>query len=213
MNQTAVPLRADHDRDIYDPASGDEVALINGLCARDPDAYAALVREYGAEMFATARRCLACIHDAEDAAQDALISAFQSIHVFNRESRLSTWLHRIVVNACLMKLRSRGRRSFVGLAAQPGGPDVAGADRRRAGVGGDCEPVVTGVAAAESRAHVRACIDQLPASYRTVLVLRDIEELDTCQTARLLKTTRANVKTRLYRARQTLKPLLEPLVA
>jgi RNA polymerase sigma-70 factor, ECF subfamily len=74
------------------------------------------------------------------------------------------------------------------------------------------EPAVSRLASDETRAQVRACIDRLPESYRTVLVLRDLEELDTDQTARALGTTRAVVKTRLHRARQALRTLLEPLV-
>ena len=65
---------------------------------------------------------------------------------------------------------------------------------------------------AETRAHVRACINRLPAPYREVLVLRDIEELDTEQTAKQLGINPGAVKTRLHRARQALRSLLEPLV-
>jgi RNA polymerase sigma-70 factor (ECF subfamily) len=66
---------------------------------------------------------------------------------------------------------------------------------------------------AESNAAVRACIDRLPADYRTILMLRDIEELNTNEAARLLGLSRAAVKTRLHRARQALRKLLEPTVA
>ena len=61
-------------------------------------------------MLAVARRLLPSTHDAADAVQEAFISAFQSIASFDANSKLSTWLHRIVVNACLMKLRSGRRR-------------------------------------------------------------------------------------------------------
>ena len=65
---------------------------------------------------------------------------------------------------------------------------------------------------AETRAQVRACIDRLPEAYRTVLVLRDMEEFDTDQTAERLGSTPGAVKTRLHRARQALRALLEPLL-
>jgi RNA polymerase sigma-70 factor (ECF subfamily) len=61
----------------------------------------------------------------------------------------------------------------------------------------------------EVRAHVRQCIDRLPEAYRTIILLRDIGELDTEQTARVLGTSHAVVKTRLHRARQALRRLLE----
>ena len=64
----------------------------------------------------------------------------------------------------------------------------------------------------ETRVQVRACIDRLPAAYRTVLLLRDIEELDTEETAKQLGITPGAVKTRLHRARQALRTLLEPVV-
>ena len=66
---------------------------------------------------------------------------------------------------------------------------------------------------AETRAQVRACINRLPESYCTVLVLRDLKERDTDETAHTLGMTRAIVKTRLHRARQALRMLLEPLVS
>jgi RNA polymerase sigma-70 factor, ECF subfamily len=71
---------------------------------------------------------------------------------------------------------------------------------------GACDQAIT----AETRANVRACIEQLPPRYREVVLLRDIEELDTDETARLLDCTPGNVKTRLHRARQALRTLLEP---
>jgi RNA polymerase sigma-70 factor (ECF subfamily) len=74
------------------------------------------------------------------------------------------------------------------------------------------DDVLARLTRAEIRAYVRACIDRLPAPYREVLVLRDIEEFDTEQTAQQLGINPGAVKTRLHRARQALRTLLEPLV-
>jgi RNA polymerase sigma-70 factor (ECF subfamily) len=148
--------------------------------------------------------------DSADAVQDAFLSAFRSLEGFEGNSALGTWLHRILVNVCLMRLRARSRsREFriddlfptfdeTGHHSRPDRPweDQALARLTRA----------------EAHAHVRACIDRLPDPYREILVLRDIEELDTEQTARHLDIKPGAVKTRLHRARQALRTLLEPVV-
>src|SRR5262249_21890458 len=87
-----------------------EAALIEGLRQGDDSAFEQLVREHSGRMLATARRFLSSEDDARDAGQDALLSAFKSIATFSATAKLSTWLHRIVVNAALMKIRSRRRR-------------------------------------------------------------------------------------------------------
>ena len=92
-----------------------ETSRLARLRAGDEAAYDALVREYGSRMLAVARRMLRSEEDAADAVQDAFVSAFAAIDRFRGGSSLYTWLHRIVVNACLMRLRTRGRRSDVSL--------------------------------------------------------------------------------------------------
>ena len=195
---TAVPASIDPE---------DEGALIGRLCAGDPEAFETVVREYGGRMLAAARRLVGTEEDARDAVQEAFLAVFKSIHSFAGAARLSTWLHRIVVNAALMKLRSRRRRREGSIedllprfrddgcwSESPATWDMPsdGVLERR-----------------ETRAVVRRAIERLPASYRTVLMLRDIEELDTDETATALGTTRNAVKIRLHRARQALKTLLD----
>jgi RNA polymerase sigma-70 factor (ECF subfamily) len=185
----------------------DEAKLIDALRAGEDDAYAQLVRRYGGRLLAVTRRLLREEEDARDAVQEAFLSAFKSIGRFEAQARLSTWLHRIAVNAALMKLRSKRRRpetsieellpGFVedGHMAEPPQPWREGAD--------------TLVARRETRDWVRGRIDELPESHRTVLVLRDIEELDTTEVAELLDISPGAVKTRLHRARQALRSLLD----
>ena len=84
--------------------------LVARLKAHDEEAFETMVRQYGGRMLATARRLLGNEHDANDAVQQAFISVFKSIATFNGEARLSTWLHRIVVNAALAQMRYRRRR-------------------------------------------------------------------------------------------------------
>lgn len=187
-----------------------EAELLRRLRSHDDRAYEQLVRDYGGRMLAVARRFLPCPEDSADAVQNAFVSAFQAIDSFAGDSSLGTWLHRVTVNACLMFLRSRRRRE----AATAGEDllpqfDATGHHVRRVP---DWHDAFARAAVAETRRQVRRCIDHLPASYRAVLLLRDVEELGTEATARLLATSCANVKTRLHRARQMLRTALEAAV-
>ncbi len=190
------------------PSALDEAALVERLKAGDDVAFEVMVREYAPRLLAVARRLLNNNEDdAQDALQDAFLSAARKIHTFNADSRLSTWLHRVTVNAALMKLRTRRRRPEVSIdALLP----------RYAEDGHPIDPPAPWDLApdlplhnAEVAAAVRAAIDELPDAYRTVLLLRDIEGLDTAETAEALGDTENAVKTRLHRARQALRTLLE----
>src|SRR5262245_43709397 len=89
---------------------GGEREFLDRLRAGDEHAFAELVREPGGRMLAVAQRFLRSSEDVADAVQEAFLAAFRSLHSFQGSSALSTWLHRILVNACLMKLRTRSRR-------------------------------------------------------------------------------------------------------
>ena len=185
----------------------DEEALVGRLRDRDPEAFETLVREHAGRMLAAARRLVGTEEDARDAVQEAFLAAFRSIGSFAGAARLSTWLHRIVVNAALMKLRSRRRRredsieDLLPRFREDGCWSEPPAERDM-----PCDGVFE---RREARAIVRRAIERLPSSYRTVLMLRDIEELDTDEAAVALGTTRNAVKIRLHRARQALKTLLD----
>jgi hypothetical protein len=98
-----------------DRGNGD--GLVERLRAHDEEAFETMVRRYGGRMLATARRLLGNEHDANDAVQQAFISVFKSIASFNGEASLSTWLHRIVVNAALSQMRYRRRRPELSIDA------------------------------------------------------------------------------------------------
>jgi RNA polymerase sigma-70 factor (ECF subfamily) len=182
--------------------------LIPDLRAGRPGAFETLVRAHGPRLLAVARRLLRNEDDARDALQDAMLSAFRSLDGFAGEARLSTWLHRIVVNACLMRLRTRRRKPEEPIEDLL--PGFLEDGHHAAHPAEWMEPADVALEKRENREFVRACIDRLPESHRTVLILRDIEELDTEQTARALGTSTAVVKLRLHRARQALRALLEP---
>ena len=186
----------------------DETRLLASLRRGEEAAFETLVREYGSRLLSVARRFLRDEEDARDALQDAFLSAFRSLDRFEENSRLSTWLHRIVVNSCLMKLRTRRRKAEEPIEDflpkfQEDGHQL----HPNAAWEGSAEVLLQ---QRETRELVRISIDRLPETYRSVLLLRDIEELDTEETARLLEITANAVKIRLHRARQALRELLDP---
>lgn len=185
--------------------NGDEEArLIDGLRAGEDAAYELLVRRYGGRMLAVARRILQNESDARDAVQDAFLSVFRSIENFARQAALGTWLHRIVINAALMQIRSRRRRFEEPIEQLLPRFDENGAWADQAST----DSVDDLQESRERLVMVRKCVEKLPERYRIVLLLRDIEDLDTEQTARLLNITPTAVKVRLHRARQALKTLV-----
>jgi RNA polymerase sigma-70 factor (ECF subfamily) len=190
------------------PAKLDEKTLVSRLRSGDEAAYEALVRAHGGRLLAVARRFLRDEEDARDALKEAFLSAFRSIDSFEGGSRLSTWLHRILVNQALMKLRTRRRtpeRSLNELLPQflEDGHSVHAFLPWR-------EPAEAAVGRREIRDLVRKSVGELPVSHRTVVLLRDIEGLDTEETARLIGISENAVKVRLHRARQALRALLDP---
>jgi RNA polymerase sigma-70 factor (ECF subfamily) len=190
--------------------ASDDVELLERVQAGDERACEVLVRRHAGRMLAVARRFLRTEEDSADAVQDAFLAAFRSLARFERNAALGTWLHRIVVNVCLMRLRTRSRRREVQIDDLLPTFDETRHHRRPVRPWGD--HALTRLTRAETCAQVRACIQGLPEPYREVLLLRDIEELDTEQTAQHLGINPGAVKTRLHRARQALRTLLEPVV-
>src|ERR1051325_6506758 len=184
----------------------DETALLVALKAGQESAFETLIRLYGGRLLAVARRFTRNEDDAEDVLQSAYLNAFRAISSFEGNCQMCTWLHRIVVNTALMKLRSRKRKPEESIEALlPGFHD-----------GGDhvekfsewSTPADTLLERQQTRETVRECIQQLPDSYRVVLLLRDIEERSTQEAAEILGITPTAVKVRLHRARQALSTLL-----
>lgn len=183
-----------------------EAELLARLRAGDEAAYAQLVREQTPALLRVTSRLLRSDDEARDAVQDAFVSAFRALPRFRGESRLATWLYRIAINAALARLRARAGADEVSLdewlprfvedghAAEPSEPWPADAGTERR----------------EVRERVRAAIDRLPDAYRTVVLLRDIEELTTDEAAQALGISPGAVKVRLHRARQALRTLLDP---
>ena len=190
--------------------SSEEQELLAGLRRGDRAVVTDFVQAHIGWMRAVALRLVKDEGLAEDCVQEALIKALRSLDRFEGRSKLKTWLHRITVHEALMKLRSRKRLEEdlidpllpdfdeTGCRIEAPWQRLAGADEIL-----DRE---------RQRNLVRSKIDELPESYRIVLMLRDIEEMTTAEVSDFLGITESNVKVRLHRARAALKRLLEPLL-
>ncbi len=192
--------------DTISPAFNAEADLIRRLRNGDPQGYELLVRTHASAMLAVARRLVRNEDDAHDVLQDAFLQAFRNIDRFREDARLSTWLHRIVVNAALMRLRSASRRP-----EQPIDdllPQFDAEGNHAAGVEALPADVESMLERRQLRLHIRDCVERLPEQYRAVLVLRDFEELNTEEVAVVLGVSENAVKIRLHRARQALRTLL-----
>ena len=189
---------------------GDEAAFLERLRAGDPKTTEQWVREATPRLLAVTRRMLRSEEDARDAVQDAFISAFRALDGFQGGARLSTWLHRIAVNAALMKLRTRRRKpeESIDELLPTFLEDGHHIDAPQEWPGNAQEWVERD----EVRSAVREAIGRLPETHRNVLLLRDIEELDTGEVADLLEISPGAVKTRLHRARLALRELLDPVL-
>ncbi len=192
-------------------SAADEEQILAGLRAGDPQAFERLVRRDVGRLRAVARRLLQNDADADEVVQEAFLSAYRNLDGFRHEAGLSSWLHRITVNAALQRLRkcrtARNLGQLIDVDAhvpqfQLDGypvhmhqPWVYDADEL--------------LAREQTREQVRKMIDRLPENYRTVLILRDIEELSTAESAALLELAPGTLKVRLHRARQALRNLLE----
>lgn len=184
-------------------ASSSESSLLARLRAGEDDAYHELLRTHGGRLLSVARRMMRNEEDARDCLQEAFLSAFRSIDRFEAKAQLGTWLHRIVVNACLMKLRSQKRKP-----EEPVDPQLPEFDAYGFRIGPTEMPPASVdelLERQEVRDQLREAIDSLPENHRTVLVLRDIEELDTAEAAEMLGLTSGAVKVRLHRARLALR--------
>lgn len=171
-------------------ADTDDRDLIRAHVAGHPHAFTELVRRHRDRLWAVALRTMSDRQEAEDALQDALISAFRNAHSYRGEAAVTTWLHRVVVNACLDRIRRRQAR-----------PTVAWGDREVASRRDEHS-------ATEARLDVRAALALLPEGQRAAIVLVDMEEISVAEAATLLGVAEGTVKSRCSRGRAALAVLL-----
>jgi RNA polymerase sigma-70 factor (ECF subfamily) len=187
-----------------------DTELLKGLRAGEEESASQLVRSHAGRMLAVARRFLSDEHEAQDAVQEAFASAFKAIGRFRGDSSLGTWLHRIVVNAALKRVKAKEQRAETGLDDLL--PVFDQANCRLEPLQGTFVAVEQLMAQQETRKRVRGAIAMLPDSYRAAILLRDIEGYNTSEAAEKLKISPGALKVRLHRGRSALKRLLEPIL-
>jgi RNA polymerase sigma-70 factor (ECF subfamily) len=169
--------------------------------AGDPDAFAEIVRRHRDRLWAVALRTLGDREEAADAVQDALVSAFRSAHTFRGQSAVTTWLHRITVNACLDRARKAASRRTASVVDEKHFEELL-------------EPHESAAAPAERgelhRELLRA-LATLPPEQRAALVLVDMQGYPVAEAAAVLGVPTGTVKSRCARGRARLLPLLSHL--
>lgn len=183
----------------------DDATLVARITAKDQAAFEVLMRRHNGRLFRVARAVMKNDAEAEDVLQDAYLDAYRNMGRFRGDSRLGTWLVRLVVNRALMRLR-RTRRDpvVVPMAVRGGRVDAAPLELPDQA----SESPVNAAARAEVRRLLERRIDELPVAFRTVFVLREIEELSVDEVSECLGIPPATVRTRLFRARALLREAL-----
>jgi RNA polymerase sigma-70 factor, ECF subfamily len=157
-----------------------------------------LMRRYNQRLYRVSRVILRDDGEAEDVMQDAYVRAYEHLHQFAGKAAFSTWLTRIAIHEALARKRRRGRMEELDALTS---------------TNGDTMPILkssaptpeAGTAQSEARQLLEEAIDRLPENYRTVVVLREVEEMSVAETAESLGVTDAVVKTRLHRAHAMLR--------
>ena len=183
----------------------DDATLASRVQAGDTAAFELLMRRYNQRLYRVARSMLRNGADAEEAVQDAYLSAYQHLAAFRGEASLATWLSRLVVNQCLQRLRRQARRDNIVPMVSMGGP---GEEEVPAMPADDKDTPDRALLRSELRAVLERKLDELPEAFRTVFVLRSVEELSVEETAQVLELPEATVRSRHFRARSMLRESL-----
>ncbi|KIF68942.1 RNA polymerase sigma factor SigM [Streptomyces sp. AcH 505] len=182
--------------------AGDQ-ELLDAHVAGDPDAFGELVRRHRDRLWAVAVRTLGDREEAADAVQDALVSAFRAAHTFRGQSAVTTWLHRITVNACLDRVRKASSRKTSPM------DDTERLEQL-------LEPHESAEAPAERQdlhRELLAALAKLPVDQRAALVLVDMQGYPVAEAALVLGVPTGTVKSRCARGRARLQPMLSHLRA
>jgi RNA polymerase sigma-70 factor, ECF subfamily len=187
------------------PAASDDAELARRALARDAGAFRAIMQKHNRRLYRIARGVLRNDTDAEDAVQDAYVSAFTNLATYRGESTLATWLSRIVMNEALGRLR-RKRRTVALAALEPMRGEAEIIEFPLSTPNDDPERTM---AQRQILQLVEQATDNLPETFRLVFVTRVIEGMSAEETAELLGIKAETVKTRLHRARQLVRDQLD----
>lgn len=169
-----------------------EAALIKAACAGDRSAMSALYRQHAGRVYSVVRRLVGDDDLADDVSQDAWVRAFEKIHLFRGDAAFGTWMHRLAVNAALNRLRRGNRRT-----------EVEGSAELRTTAARTDDVVL-------NQRVLSQALDRLPAGYRKVLVLHDVEGLKHEEIAERLGIAAGTSKSQLHKARARMREFLSP---
>jgi RNA polymerase sigma-70 factor (ECF subfamily) len=181
----------------------EDIELVNKAKQGDNIAMGILVNRYSKRVYNLALRIVRNKEEAEDVLQDTFLTVVAKLHTFDGRSSFFTWLYRIATNSALMLLRKKKirRANFMDNDFDPDNSEVHNM------VDWSQDPSVD-VTNTEIRERIEEALETLKEKYRTVFVLRDIEELSTRETSQIMNISEENVKVRLLRARQYLREYL-----
>lgn len=180
--------------------------LVAALKRKDPMAFEQLLAKHGAMLYRVALRLMGKPEEAEEVLQETLLAVYEKIDTFDEQAALTTWLYRIVTNNALMRLRARGRARETPL--EPEGPAFSADGHMVQEVAEWNLSPEDALLRQEARTVLQQAVDHLPDAYRAVYVLAEIEGLPHQEIATLLDLTIPTVKTRLHRARISLREVL-----
>jgi RNA polymerase sigma factor (sigma-70 family) len=184
-------------------AADDEASIVRRVTAGDRSAFELLMRRHNRRLYRLARAALRDDAEAEDALQDAYLSAYRSIGQFRGDATLSTWLSRLVLNECLGRLRRNARRqNVIPMVSSNTETEIDAVAAR------DADRPDKALGRSQMRALLERKLDELPESFRMVFVLRSVEELSVEDAAQCLGIPEATVRSRHFRARSLLRESL-----
>ncbi len=171
--------------------------IIQKCLQGDKNAFGQLVEKYKRSLYAYAHQMMHSHEDADDLSQEAFLRAYENLNRFKLGTNFQAWIYRILRNLCIDQLRkaSRFHRESIEDAAEYIPTRNPGPDKE--------------VEAAELKEHIRAAIDTLPEAQRTVVILREMQELSHREIAHITKTNEKTVRWRLHQARKKLREMLK----
>lgn len=183
----------------------DELWLIEQSRSGNVDAFEELIKDYKKSAYNIALRYLRNVEDAEDASQEALIKVYKNIHNFNMQSTFKVWLYRIVVNTCI----DFKRKKNISAVSIDETLDLGGSNEVHREIADDSSNPDYLVEKNFNNKLVNDAVNKLDDDYKTIIILRDIQGFSYTEIAEILKCNMGTVKSRLNRARKSLKDILE----
>ncbi len=185
---------------------GHEAQLVEGLRKRDPDAYKVMVEQYLPQIYRLAYGITQDLMEAQDIAQEVLLTVFTKVEGFQEKSAIHTWIYRITVNASLDRVRARQRKET--LPIEDFLPTFTPEGWHAQEIVDWSDAPLDQLLDEEARRKIREAIDALPEEMRVVLVMKDVEGLSLKEIGEILELSLPAVKSRLHRARLVLRGVL-----